>query len=738
MEPAQITAAVMSIVNTSRIILQYVQNQNLQKQARRQQQCGDKSDEDMDTDFSQSTGPGNLDILVAMGKHMALAGSMRKVKHAFCRFPGGRKLQGPSSGENASMLPKEAQKEREKQKSNRRQRVKDMAVKLLKNLSFLKEETEEKPVDKESGGRQYLSDQAVCELIDQAKFLEACNHIYDLEQSEHKSEIKIDLLYKKVAERMWSVVQEAISGSDSMLLEPLKSVGESLKWEKEKEKEWFDSVKDMESVSTWSPKYWNKDLEKLLMECMATQIPSFVSASNTDESALKDHLSQLETTIFPNLRCKRDVFKEAGLLTTYTKCCNACLSSYLSTLTDGDMSFSKCLLIYEWGFNMYRSEKLLMPCWTPQQMLLADAYVPKWNFSNVEEKLLTVIQDLHDYVDLTNVLIIAAWHKLTYIYHASADTDAKVKGFIDSTEEQSRELLLQAITSKVKVALKGHFRKGHSDFDRFLDCLRSSFSRFEMKNTETYETLIQTVHHNIITEYVQALLTASGKSSSAKRRKIANKIEADHRAMQTLFEECFGPRTASLDDPIEGILEFILLTDIEAMKIQLVILVHKFPDIRSLAETAPLDTSEEPKSHGPAMNSEEEKMDKEAEEEYGGQMTRGSSCTVQNEFCYVQHRYRAADIAAFKVSPSTPTEHLSQIKRRKKRTGDDTFQDVLQASAAFDRAHRAWRMTTAESLEKERVERRKAQGVLETCPVYWCNPYDNTASDIEVKLKTIH
>ncbi|EMP27253.1 hypothetical protein UY3_15659 [Chelonia mydas] len=68
MEPAQITAAVMSIVNTSRIILQYVQNQNLQKQARRRWQHGDESDEDMDTDFSESTGPGNLAILVAMGQ----------------------------------------------------------------------------------------------------------------------------------------------------------------------------------------------------------------------------------------------------------------------------------------------------------------------------------------------------------------------------------------------------------------------------------------------------------------------------------------------------------------------------------------------------------------------------------------------------------------------------------------------------------------------------------------------
>ncbi|EMP26103.1 Putative EGF-like module-containing mucin-like hormone receptor-like 4 [Chelonia mydas] len=65
MEPAQITAAVMSIVNTSPIIMQYMQNQNLQNQARRQQQHGEESDKDMDTDFSLSMG--NLAILVAVG-----------------------------------------------------------------------------------------------------------------------------------------------------------------------------------------------------------------------------------------------------------------------------------------------------------------------------------------------------------------------------------------------------------------------------------------------------------------------------------------------------------------------------------------------------------------------------------------------------------------------------------------------------------------------------------------------
>ncbi|EMP32019.1 hypothetical protein UY3_10850 [Chelonia mydas] len=51
-------------------LVQYVQN--LQKQARWRWQCGDKCDEDMNTDFSQSTGPSSLDILVAMGQAHAV------------------------------------------------------------------------------------------------------------------------------------------------------------------------------------------------------------------------------------------------------------------------------------------------------------------------------------------------------------------------------------------------------------------------------------------------------------------------------------------------------------------------------------------------------------------------------------------------------------------------------------------------------------------------------------------
>ncbi|CAM4579078.1 unnamed protein product [Lepidochelys olivacea] len=70
MEPAQLTLAIRSTFNTTCIIQQYMQHQNLVKRYRvsRRRQRGDVSDEDMDTDFSQSRGPGNVGIMVLMGQ----------------------------------------------------------------------------------------------------------------------------------------------------------------------------------------------------------------------------------------------------------------------------------------------------------------------------------------------------------------------------------------------------------------------------------------------------------------------------------------------------------------------------------------------------------------------------------------------------------------------------------------------------------------------------------------------
>nr|XP_048676966.1 leucine-rich repeat-containing protein 23 isoform X3 [Caretta caretta] len=70
MEAAQLTLAIRSTLNTTRIIQQYMQHQNLAKRycARRRRQLGHVSDQDMDTDFSESMGPANACIMVLMGQ----------------------------------------------------------------------------------------------------------------------------------------------------------------------------------------------------------------------------------------------------------------------------------------------------------------------------------------------------------------------------------------------------------------------------------------------------------------------------------------------------------------------------------------------------------------------------------------------------------------------------------------------------------------------------------------------
>ncbi|CAM5120479.1 unnamed protein product [Eretmochelys imbricata] len=69
----------------------------------------------------------------------------------------------------------------------------------------------------------------------------------------------------------------------------------------------------------------------------------------------------------------------------------------------------------------------------------------------------------------------------------------------------------------------------------------------------------------------------------------------------------------------------------------------------------------------------------------------------------------ASAVEALRGSPSTPVECLSQIRRRKKRTWDDMFNEILHACAASDCEQRAWRVNIADSMEKERAERRKSQ-----------------------------
>ncbi|XP_064279338.1 exocyst complex component 3-like protein 2 isoform X2 [Passer domesticus] len=514
----------------------------------------------------------------------------------------------------------------------------------------------------------WTEEETICRFIEQGKFLEACDQIHNLEHSGDDGLRMSESLYVLLAERMWTVVGEALSGSDRMLLEPLQSVGESLKWEKQKEAERLGNGLETDPASTWSPNFWRKDLEEKLIQYMTAQIPPFASSTDTDEAALSQHLSQLETRFLPSLEHSSDVFRDAGLLGTYAHCCHASLCSHLATLTDSNcFSFSQSLLIYGWSIKMYKrgSQACVRPEHSPQHSLSLGAQCLVWILLKTEEKLLETarkevgralkgafdigkppcadaavieiltekteaarrvseslgekveaecleecLRFLESYEDevrsflqldgcqqicsslriLENCCLLrTVWHKLTYICSVSTDQNVKVNGFLHRMEDDIVEHFLQTITSKVRGTLKDHFKKCDSGFDHILESLKQNFLTFGKKNTGVYEALVKAVNAIVITEYMQALLATPRKASAMQRRRIVNKIEEDHRMMQTVFKECLGPAAGSLKDPIKAILELVQTSDPEGMKIALLPILKEFPDLRKEHLSAVLD-----------------------------------------------------------------------------------------------------------------------------------------------------
>ncbi|XP_061854594.1 uncharacterized protein LOC133625652 isoform X2 [Colius striatus] len=332
---------------------------------------------------------------------------MKKTKYSWGDFVGKGNKWEKMAGEKARMLPKATHEERKKQEAKRRGKLKNVAGRLLKAVASGKEAVKEKAGSEDvatnllktvtsmkgvEGGM--LAEETICGFIKQGKFFEACDLIYELEHSGNDGVGKSESLYMLLAERMWTVMGEALSESGGIFLEPLQSVGESLRWEKQKEVEWLGSSQETESVSTWSPNFWRKDLEEKLIQYMTAQIPLFDSSSDTNETALREHLIQLETTFLPSLEQRSGVFKEAGLLVTYAHCCHASLSSHLSMLTDSNhFSFSQYLLVYEWGLKMYQSgnEMCVRPRQPPQHSLSLGVQCLVW-ILKTEEKLLAVAQ----------------------------------------------------------------------------------------------------------------------------------------------------------------------------------------------------------------------------------------------------------------------------------------------------------------------------------------------------------
>ncbi|XP_059706375.1 exocyst complex component 3-like protein 2 [Haemorhous mexicanus] len=602
---------------------------------------------------------------------------MQKRKHSWAAFVGGGNKKGEElTGENARILPKATHEERKKQEAKRKGKLKTLAGKLLKTVVGGKETVEKagaedvagnllkRPSSRKGEERGTPAEETICRFIEQGKFLEACDQIHNLEHSGNDGMGNSESLYELLAERMWTVVGEALSGSDRMLLEPLQSVGESLKWEKQKEAERLGNSLEKDSVSTWSPNFWRKDLEEKLMQYMTAQIPPFASSTDTDETALRQHLSHLERTFLPSLEHRSDVFREAGLLVTYARCCHASLCSHLATLTDSNcFSFSQSLLIYGWSIKMYKRGS--QACERPGHSLSLGAQCLVWILLKTEEKLLATAQkevgkalkeafdigkppwadaavieiltekteaarqvseslsekveaecleeclrflesyedEVRSFIQLDDCpqiystlqilesccLLRTVWHKLTYICSVSTQQNVKVNGFLHRMEDDIMEHFLQTITTKVKGTLKDHFKKCDSGFDHILESLKQNLLTFGKKKTDIYEALVKAVNAIIITEYMQALLTTPRKTSAVQRRRIVNKIEEDHRMMQTIFKECLGPAAGSLKDPIKAILELVQTSDPEGMKIALLPILKEFPDLRKEHLSAVLD-----------------------------------------------------------------------------------------------------------------------------------------------------
>ncbi|CAM2101587.1 unnamed protein product [Caretta caretta] len=143
-----------------------------------------------------------------------------------------------------------------------------------------------------------------------------------------------------------------------------------------------------------------------------------------------------------------------------------------------------------------------------------------------------------------------------------------------------------------------------------------------------------------------------------------------------------------------------------------------------------MDTLGDLESQGTGVNPEIEVMikeeEEEEEEEYGGQATGGSGGVASQDFFLTPEQSSqsqqsspgepdagegtsAAANAALRASPSTPEERLGQVRRRKKRTREDMFQEVLRASRASEREQRAWRVMINDKMQRDSEDRRNGQ-----------------------------
>ncbi|KYO45388.1 hypothetical protein Y1Q_0015062 [Alligator mississippiensis] len=405
------------------------------------------------------------------------------------------KQKKASSGENTPMLSQETP---EKWETHGFQGIKNIAGALLKKATSEKKDAREKLVATQE---PKSSDEAICQVIGQKNFFDACNYIFDLEQSKTVDKAKIDALYNKLEERMWELVKTAVQSGDVY--------------------EWGLNMCKSEKLLQPS---WTLEQEVSVEALCLVRI-----FSNLEEKLLAAAKEEVREAL------KEAITPRKKLVTDTT---------VVKILTEGAEAVQH--------LSERLRERMEVACLEEFQHFL-------WSYENEERSLHQPDRPSESCTKLQvfeNCIVLrAAWHKLTYIYNTNADMDAKVKEIISRIEEEGREYLWKAIAPEVKM-------------------------------------LIRAIHHRIVMEYVQALLTGYRKSRPKQQRSITCRIEQDYETLQDLFVKCLGPEASSGNNPIKVILEFNEDTNFEGKKIHLINLIpvlEKVPHLRKEHLTTILD-----------------------------------------------------------------------------------------------------------------------------------------------------
>ncbi|EPY87735.1 hypothetical protein CB1_000223012 [Camelus ferus] len=386
----------------------------------------------------------------------------------------------------------------------------------------------------------------ISQLVQEGRFLEACETISRsaVEKQDCGSQ------YQAVAQGMWQVVQEALSGSErSRQLQPkLQSVMAAVNWAEN-----FEGPKPS-TLQGGGLAAWDSQLQSLLRKDAEARLPGPVSGAELS-GYLEELGKAVEHVLGPQLEGRLGVC----FLALYRVCFQEVLCSHLSVLLSSSGEDRKNYYkLYTWGratlFGHREMRQKAPPASkepTAARRLLDPVMFVTWMFQ-VQEKLLELIQLLNETIVVgrdigppissrVRIMVVGTFLEFLNRYqeegapsfiqlHASAGTfpqlhvlenccilrktwealvqEGPVQGIINSIEVWSQDDLLSRVRALFQSLLEHHFSTRNDDLVQALQSLQQALKGCSnMHSTPTYKVLVKSLYMVVLGEYVHALVT---------------------------------------------------------------------------------------------------------------------------------------------------------------------------------------------------------------------------------------